>query len=194
MQNPIKQFDELDAYQANCTSIYEPLISNGAGHHLKSQLPADPFARTQYDRQANLLDPNGTPGKQLTKDSHSVQSIFTTQQPDNLLKPPCSRATSASIGLLESKAGTPNLSTGTTNRLNLIDASNSNLKADLTPTNLRRRCIAKNGVANIRNAKISRKSQRFFLDFFNTMIVSHPLYVVHIVHNHSKKQILMINL
>lgn len=177
MQNPIKQFDELDAFQANlnCPSIYEPLISNSNGHHLKSQLPTDPYgAPGAYGRQncANLLDPNRAAASKLTKDSHSVQSIFSTQQPANLLKPPCSRATTASIGNLESKTGTPNLSTGTTNRLNLIDASNSNLKADLSPTNLRRRCIAKNGVANIRNAKISRKSQRFFLDFFNTMIVS----------------------
>ena len=173
MQNPIKQFDELDVYAANtnCASIYEPLISNG----LKTALPTDHYARTQYDRQTNLLNPNGATSK-LTKDSQSVQSIFSTQQPDNLLKPPCSRATTTSIGLLESKTGTPSLSTGTTNRLNLIDASNPNLKADLTPTNLRRRCIAKNGVANIRNAKISRKSQRFFLDFFNTMIVSLPLF------------------
>lgn len=170
MQNPIKQFDELDAFQANlnCPSIYEPLISNG----LKGQLSTDPYSPTAYGQPAcgNLLDPNRAAGSKLTKDS--VQSIFSTQQPANLLKPPCSRATTASIGNLESKTGTPNLSTGTTNRLNLIDASNSNLKADLTPTNLRRRCIAKNGVANIRNAKISRKSQRFFLDFFNTMIVS----------------------
>jgi hypothetical protein len=39
-----------------------------------------------------------------------------------------------------------------------------------TLSGLRRRCVAKNGTANVRHAKISRKNQRFFLDTFTTMV------------------------
>ena len=41
---------------------------------------------------------------------------------------------------------------------------------DPSATNIHRRCVAKNGVANIRHAKISRKNQRFFMDTFTTMV------------------------
>ena len=138
---------------SNCPSIYEPLISD------QSKVSNHHFSTPQFD-QNNLLDPSSA-SKLTNKDGNYVHSIF--QPTPGLLKPPCSN---------DKTSKTPNLSTGgTSNRLNLMGSSNLNLKADLTPTNLRRRCIAKNGVANIRNAKISRKNQRFFLDFFNTMIV-----------------------
>ena len=166
MRNPVKQFENnLDfnhqSPNSNCPSLYEPLISsNGiknATHY-----------STQFDHHqaTSLLDPSNALSNdtKLIKDS-SVQSVFSQHHQTNFLKPPCSRATTASISNLASKIGTPNLSNaGTTNRL--LGSSNLNLKTDLTPSNLRRRCIAKNGVANIRNAKISRKSQRFFLGKF----------------------------
>lgn len=112
--------------------------------------PPDHHYSNQFDTN-NLLDPS-TAHKLRTKDSNP--SIF-TQQSTNLLKPPqCTNSNLSS----KQQTSTPNLS------------SQSNLKTDLTPSNLKRRCIGKNGVANIKNAKISRKNQRFFLDFFNTMI------------------------
>lgn len=148
MNNQPKKCDNLDFNppNSNCPSIYEPLISNNG-------------FKNQFE-QNNLLDPNAA--KKPIKSSNSVQSVFSANQQPNTFKLPC-KSTTTSIGNFISKTNTP---IATTN------LSNLNLKTDLTPTNLRRRCIAKNGVANIRNAKISRKSQRFFLDFFNTMIVS----------------------
>lgn len=182
MTPPVKQFDDLTHSDHNYSppsNIYEPLISNvnqphKLSNHFSTQFdPMNQMNQMNQINQMNLLDPSAATAKLnfSSKDRNSVHSIFTQQQAnDGLLS-------AAKSNFSRTKIDTPtNLSTVTTKNchLNLMGSSHLNLKADLTPTNLRRRCIAKNGVANIRNAKISRKSQRFFLDFFNTMIVSRP--------------------